>query len=708
MVRAHIAAVLTGTILLATPGTAASAPACADVVPATAPAPQTKRTLVPEDLVRLRDIGPVDPMQQYAGLFSVSPDGSHAAFQVRRGDPVANTYCLAMVVVDLRPNGKAMVVDRGGDFIRYRFDFRGKASFPSGVADTITPRWSPDGRRIFYRRRDKGAVQLWRANADGSGSEAITNSVDDIDDFRVTADGSGIVYATRPGLREALDAIDREGRSGFHYDDRFSPTSSNRPFAPAPVQRKAWIIDLQGGHIRAATQTELALLYKVPVQEGNWTESAGPAAAMARVKASPNSLYPSRGRLVVETGNHIVPCDATECGDASFPWWVGDRVRFLRHEGWENTDTAIYEWKLGSARPRRLYLTQDVLLGCVPARNALTCLREGALQPRRLEQLDPATGRREILFDPNPEFASLTLGNVERLRSRNSFGLQSFADLVLPVGYVPGRRYPLVVVQYISRGFLRGGTGDDYPIQAFANRGFAVLSVDKPEAVGTRAAPDYVEGDRINLKDFADRRSVLEAVEDPVRVAISRGIADPARIGITGLSDGSSTVQFALLHSKLFSAFASSSCCWDTSMPIRVGPGAAKLFYYMGYPRMTDDSETARAFWREIAITPNARNIRAPILVQVADDEYWGALQSFTALRELDRPIDMFVFPDEHHVKWQPAHRLATYTRAIDWFDYWLNGVKAPGRDEEIARWEAMRQARAVLPYPSTADPGAP
>ncbi|PMY01186.1 peptidase, partial [Pseudomonas sp. MPR-R2A5] len=87
----------------------------------------------------------------------------------------------------------------------------------------------------------------------------------------------------------------------------------------------------------------------------------------------------------------------------------------------------------------------------------------------------------------------------ERLRSTNSFGLPSFADLDLPIGYVPGKRYPLVVVQYNSRGFLRGGTGDDYPIQAFANRGFAVLSVDKPTPVGMKAAPDYVEADRINL-----------------------------------------------------------------------------------------------------------------------------------------------------------------------------------------------------------------
>ncbi|MDT8760537.1 Atxe2 family lasso peptide isopeptidase [Sphingomonas psychrotolerans] len=694
-------------LLLAAPAFAAAPPDCTDVMPPETAASEPGRPLVPEDLVRLRDIGPVDPMQQHAGLFSVSPDGRYAAFQVRRGDPVANGYCLAMAVAELRPDGRAVMVDRGGDFIRYRFDFRGKANFPSGVADTITPRWSPDGRCIVYRRRDKGAVQLWRARTDGSSSEAITNSIDDVIDFRITADGDAVVYATKPGLRAALAEIDKEGLSGFHYDDRFSPTSSNRPFATAPISRVIWFRKMGGANARAATPEEAALLDKRSRQEGDWTEFAGPMGAVARVRVPADSLYASRGQLLVERDGRAISCGAAECRDASYPWWVGDRVRFLRREGWRNSETAIYEWKPGNARPRRLYSTEDLLLGCVPDRGALICLREGALQPRRLERLDPATGVRDILFDPNPEFAKLTLGRVERLRSRNSFGLESFADLVLPVGYQPGKRYPLVVVQYVSRGFLRGGTGDDYPIQAFANRGFAVLSVDKPDPVGIRAAPDYVEGDRINLKDFADRRSVLEAVEDPVRVAIARGIADPARIGITGLSDGSSTVQFALLHSRLFSAYASSSCCWDTSMPIRVGPGAAKQFHAMGYPRMTDDSDTARAFWRQIAITPNAERIRSPILVQIADDEYWSALQSFTALRELDRPIDMFVFPGEHHVKWQPAHRLATYRRAIDWFDFWLNGVKAPGRDEEIARWEAMRRAAGFATKPGVA-PAAP
>ncbi|MFS2108627.1 Atxe2 family lasso peptide isopeptidase [Sphingomonas sp. Sphisp140] len=687
----HRLALAAAASLLA-PAAAWAAPDCSDLLPSGASFPV--RNLVPEDLVRLRDIGPVDPNQQDEGLFSVSPDGTRAAFQLRRGDPVANGFCLAMLVVDLR-SGTVQVVDRGGDFMRLRFDARGAAGFPSGYADPVTPRWSPDGKSIVYRRRDRGVVQLWRAPADGSGGAAITSSADDVDDFRITADGRGVVYATRPALRDALAAIDREGLSGFHYDDRFVPAASSRPFPEAPIARMVSHLDLASGTVRAATPEEAGLLDTSSMQEGSWSEATSPVGDRAWLQVPARSLYAARGRLVVTTRTHTLSCGAPACADASQPWWTGSKVRFRRHEGWSNGVTAIYEWTPGARTVRRLYGTEDLFLGCVPSGKTLVCLREGALQPRRLERLDPASGRRTLLFDPNPEFASLKLGQVERLRSRNSFGAESFADLVLPVGYVPGRRYPLVVVQYNSRGFLRGGTGDDYPIQAFANRGFAVLSFDRPRAIGFKSTTDILEVDKVNLKDFADRRSVLEAIETAVRTAIARGIADPGRIGITGLSDGSSTVQYALLHSRLFSAFATSSCCWDTNLALRVGPRAARQFAFIGYPKTVDDSAEARAFWRQFAVSRNAREIRAPVLAQLADDEFWVALQSVTALRELDRPVDLYVFPGEHHVKWQPAHRLAVYTRAIDWFDFWLNGVKAPGRPQEIAHWEALRRARS-------------
>src|SRR3546814_17777385 len=120
------------------------------------------------------------------------------------------------------------------------------------------------------------------------------------------------------------------------------------------------------------------------------------------------------------------------------------------------------------------------------------------------------------------------MGRAQRIMLKSSVGIQAFGDLVYPADYRAGQRYPLIVVQYESRGFLRGGTGDEFPIQAFASNGFAVLSIQRPAPVGALSRPkDYVEVDRINLQGFADRQNVLSVVEQGVRLHVDRGSADP-------------------------------------------------------------------------------------------------------------------------------------------------------------------------------------
>jgi hypothetical protein len=115
-------------------------------------------------------------------------------------------------------------------------------------------------------------------------------------------------------------------------------------------------------------------------------------------------------------------------------------------------------------------------------------------------------------------------------------------------------------------------------------------------------------------------------------------------------------------------------------------------FEAVGYPRMT---EPADAFWNAVSLVRNARRIAVPILLQLSDDEAMSALPTFTALREVDGAIDMFVFPDERHVKWQPAHRLAMYRRSLDWFDFWLRDRRssevAPKRSS--SSWAVYRLA---------------
>lgn len=64
-----------------------------------------------------------------------------------------------------------------------------------------------------------------------------------------------------------------------------------------------------------------------------------------------------------------------------------------------------------------------------------------------------------------------------------------------------------------------------------------------------------------------------------------------------------------------------------------------------------------------------------PLLMQQSDDELRGAVSSYTALEQAGKPVALYVFPNEHHVKWQPAHRLAAYERNLRWFDFWLLGI---------------------------------
>lgn len=653
------------------------------------------RPLEPEDLVRLRDIGSSYTVPSDAQAFSVSPDGKRIAFQIRQADPTTNGFCFAMLVMETKPGSVPIVIDSGGEYIRWSYDFRGKAGFPSGLPVTVSPRWSPDGRWIVFLKRMGGVTQLWRAEADGTGSAALTASPVDITDVRISADGKQLLFAAASGLADARERIWQESRSGYRFDNRYSPMTSSKPFAAAPAAVKIYAIPVAGGEPVEASDV-LARAFS-----GN--AKARPDAIDTTISAHGRAAWviPPHGdeffwnsRLAAADGEGRTRlCRATLCSSwVSRPWWTDDgrRVRFFRREGWAQSSTAIYEWTPSSDRLRKLYRTDDLLTGCEPWEDRLVCLRETSTKPRRLEILDLADGTTQLLFDPNPEFAALSLGAVERLHWRNDFGVESYADFVLPTDYQPGRKYPLIIVQYETRGFLRGGTGDEYPIQAFANRGYAVLSFARPRDIGYFRAHGESGVALEDTKDFADRKSVQSSLMGAIKILTGRGVIDPARIGITGLSDGAATVLFGLANSPVFAAAAVSNCCFDPSTLVLTGPVTIRAFTEEGYPFPTERDD---GFWRSISLALNASRTSPPLLMQLSDDEYLTALESFTALRHAGAAVDLYIFPDEHHIKWQPSHRLAIYQRNIAWFDFWLKGIRSSdgAMAQDVTRWEQLR-----------------
>lgn len=123
------------------------------------------------------------------------------------------------------------------------------------------------------------------------------------------------------------------------------------------------------------------------------------------------------------------------------------------------------------------------------------------------------------------------------------------------------------------------------------------------------------------------------------------------------------------------------------------GEKGAKELHDQGYPLLTEDGGK---FWAPYSLRMNAEKIATPLLMQLADSEYLTALESYVALRERHKAVEMYVFPDEYHVKWQPAHRRAVYERNLDWFDFWLQGYEdpAPAKRGQYERWRKMRDRR--------------
>ncbi len=660
------------------------------------------RDVTARDLIGLRDIGQPDPAV-YGGQspLALSPDGRSIAFMVSRADADANATCRALVVVSLDKGVTPRIIDRGGEPITVT-DIKRGFMVPGGFPEVVVPAWSQDARWIIFLKRVGGITQLWRARADGSGAAPITNSPVDVERWTWDRGRRHLIFTSRPATLALERGQESEGRRGYLYDARIDPNTSVRPQLPASIPVEAFSVESETGEVRPASAAEQGQLSGAPIPgvplDPVAISADGRRAWTERTSSSP--LAPSRIWATDLTGARI-PCPVAACkGGIVNLWWDGDKrsLLFLRREGWNRGEMALYRWIAGSLESTRIVSSRYWLIGCVQAAGRLICLGENAVTPRRILSIDTRTGRTETLFNPNPSFTdAIRLGPVRRLTWRNDRGLPAWGDLVLPPAHKHGNKLPLVVVQYRSEGFLRGGTGDDYPIHLLAAHGIAVLSTQRPPHVAT-ALPNLKSYDEINaagLRGWSERKSLYSSVMAGIDQVIALGIADPTRIGISGLSDGSTTLEYALVNSRRFAAAATSTCCTDPKTVMTYG-GIAWADWnreVMGYPPATQDD---RAFWKPQSLALNAEHINTPLLMQLADSEYILALEGFTALREFGKPVEMYVYPDEYHYKWQPAHRLAVYERNVDWFDFWLRGRKDsdPAKAAQYGRWEAMRSKR--------------
>ena len=292
----------------------------------------------------------------------------------------------------------------------------------------------------------------------------------------------------------------------------------------------------------------------------------------------------------------------------------------------------------------------------------------------------------------NPQVSAWSLGDVSRIRWSGPYNRDSFGYLIKPVGYQPGKRYPLII-QIKDEGaftednsFILDGTEQlsAAAIQVWANEGFMVLFTPDPPGIG-KLMDTRQEDERFT----AHIESGLDALE-------AQGLIDRSRVAITGWSRAGWQSEQVVAFGR--TRFAAASNVDNVEYNLDQ--------YTMFYDRSPDAlakhwgdlrpwGPTAKQ-WADIAIDWRYDKAQTPRLMEVHGQE-WGSLLSFqeslTALRTAKIPVDLFWYPDEAHNLKAPIHRLRSLSTHNDWFRFWLLAYEDPAPDKagQYERWRKMR-----------------
>jgi len=659
---------------------------------------------------------------------SVSPSGRLAVVGICHPNPLSNKRETSWVIVALRDGGTLKTVPAGEEI----YDPMG-----SGTLLLQQALWSRDGQWFFYLRRDGEEVQLWETRADGTMTRQVTHSASDLIELKRSSDPDKFIVQLAPDRDAMRRAEEGEYRNGILYDDHI--------IGGMPLTKTMPIIDrlrsVRWRSVKGSDTGEFAPLgwsestsavFDVPLRKLRTAPGTLPAIyAAAAAESSSNRVtvvavspmpkeprfYEGQYTLQLESkteGGGIQKCEIAGCianriavigwsPDDAEIYYLADSLGGPLGSGYPG-GAAIYAWNPRGNVVRRIHdfgaeglwgrlYNLSRTAGSMSFESSPMAGREivaafaAADQPPRLEAISLDTGVARILFDPNSELRSLTQGRAVWRTWETSTGYSGRGIMVLPDDYRPGEKYPAVITTYrCGTGFLRGGGGDNPPEFVLAHQGFIAICAD----IGVG---DIVASDDWSRLHPAFCAIVLGLVADLTR----DGKLDPTRVGLSGQSLGANAGAYCISHSNAFAAAAlrhgssPERASWSLFSNAAWQRGPNSFFGRMHLPDPRNDP-TGR--WDEISVSPRAREINAPTLIQVDDQEYLSALPLWSAMHEEGKAIEMHVFPGDTHMFMQPAHMLVNFERQLDWFRFWLKHEEdtAPFKRGQYDRWNRLRE----------------
>ena len=317
---------------------------------------------------------------------------------------------------------------------------------------------------------------------------------------------------------------------------------------------------------------------------------------------------------------------------------------------------------LGDGSVTRLVATQGVASMQNHAHGRAALLWSTDATPTEVFALE-GNALRKLTSHNDALVAQLKLGETRDLDATSPDGTDVHALLTLPVGYISGNKYPLLLR-------IRGGpNGQDAHAftperQLFAGRGYAVLNVNYRGSSGRDTAYQQAIFADWGQKEVVD---LLACVDE----AVKQDIADPERLGVGGWSYGGMLTDYTIATTTRFNAAISGAGVADPLVLYGVDQYVFQYDNELGPP------------WKDTGVylklafpLLHADKITTPTLFMGGDKDFNvplnGGEQMYQALRSLGVPTELVVYPGQFHGFTRPSFIRDRYQRYFDWYDKYL------------------------------------
>ncbi len=603
------------------------------------------------------------------------------------------------------------------------------------------PRWSPDGKFLaFLSKRGEGKTQVWLLNRMGGEAQQLTDTIQDVDDFAWSPDSKRLVLILQDPSPEDLEEAKakEKDKPGSSEKDKDKEAKSKKPKTAPPfvIDRYRFKTDTIGYLDRRRNHLyvfDIATKAVVQITSGDFDDEQpawspdGKLLAFTsnRSTPDPDRTYDTNIWVVAadntDKGAHLTQV-TTNPGEDEQPAWSPDG-KWITYA--TKLDPKLFEYgtrhiavsPATGGQAKVLTLAFDRMsrsphfspdgqfiyfiadddgaqnLCRVPAAggeitraisghvvvSSYTLAKSGDLaaqiatmdRPAEISTTSTSGGPLTRITHVNDAFmAKIKVVTPEYVKFKSKDGTTVAGYLYKPLDYVPGKKYPTLLIPH--GGPVGAYYGEFYHFwQLLAANGYVVLQPNPRGSSGY--GQDFCKAIYADWgnKDYQDDMAMVD-------YAVSKGLADPDKLGVGGWSYGGISTDFIIAQTTRFKAAIS-------------GAGSALFASLYGHDQYILDYEVEvgrpwenRAVWDKISPFWNVAKITTPTLFMGGDIDWnvpiLGGEQMYEALKSLGRETELVVYPGEFHGFKTPSHIKDRLERNLSWYAHYVKADGSPAR----------------------------